>query len=220
MGRSRRQVNTVDYIVKPVWDYMAIKWLDEYMIGHKGFIAGGCFKNIFNGEKAKDIDIFFESETDFTQAKLMYEANDDYYLYYENPKVIAFKNKKMPHITLELIKTTYGTPEQILDIFDFSIVKFAYYKHMVEADPEDPFGEDTVEYKVMFHENFFEHLHMKRLVIGERLHFPVGTLERMFRYAKYGYFPCRESKRRLIVNLRENINPDEDISLSLYDGLD
>jgi hypothetical protein len=210
------------YIVKPVWDYAKIKWLDEYMIGHKGFIAGGCFKNIFNGDKAKDIDVFFESEADFTQAKLMYEADENYYLYYENTKVIAFKNKKMPHVTIELIKTAYGTPEQILDIFDFTIVKFAYFKHKEESDPfGDPFGDETItEYKVMFHENFFEHLQLKRLVINEQLRFPVGTLERMFRYAKYGYFPCRESKRRLIVNLRENINPNDDISLSLYDGLD
>ena len=35
-----------------------IRWLDKYMEGHKGFIAGGCFKNILSGERVKDIDIF------------------------------------------------------------------------------------------------------------------------------------------------------------------
>ena len=35
------------------------------MMGHKGYIAGGCFKNIFNGEKIKDIDIFFDDEEEF-----------------------------------------------------------------------------------------------------------------------------------------------------------
>lgn len=209
------------YIVKSVWDYAKIKWLDEYMIGHKGFIAGGCFKNIFNGGKTKDIDVFFETETDFMEAKRNYEGDENYYIYYQNNKTVAFKNRKNPQFTIELIMTAYGTPEQILDMFDFTIVKFAYFKHKEEADPfEDPLGEGTTEYKVMFHENFFEHLQLKRLVINETLRFPVGTLERMFRYAKYGYFPCRESKRRLIVNLRENINPNDDISLSLYDGLD
>lgn len=34
----------------------------------KGFIAGGCFKNILSGERVKDIDIFFESESDFQEA--------------------------------------------------------------------------------------------------------------------------------------------------------
>lgn len=204
------------YLVKPVWDYAKIKWLDEYMIGHKGFIAGGCFKNIFNGEKVKDIDVFFETETDFMEAKRYYEGDEDFYVYYQNNKVIAFKNRKNPHVTIELIMTTCGTPEQILDVFDFTIVKFAYFKDK-ETDEN---GDEVTTYKVMFHENFFEHLQLKRLVIGETLRFPIGTLERMFRYAKYGYFPCRESKRRLIINLRENVNPDDDISLSLYDGLD
>ena len=42
-----------------------VRFLDTYMAGHNGFIAGGCFKNIFNNEKIKDVDIFFESESDF-----------------------------------------------------------------------------------------------------------------------------------------------------------
>ena len=37
-----------------------LNWLDEFMIGHHGFICGGCFKNIFNKEKVKDLDIFFK----------------------------------------------------------------------------------------------------------------------------------------------------------------
>ena len=36
-----------------------VRFLDIYMEGHRGFIAGGCFKNIFNNEKIKDIDMFF-----------------------------------------------------------------------------------------------------------------------------------------------------------------
>ena len=34
---------------KDSWDFIShLGWLDDYMMGHKGFIAGGCFKNIFN----------------------------------------------------------------------------------------------------------------------------------------------------------------------------
>lgn len=43
-------------------NFWMLNWLDEYMTGHKGFICGGCFKNIFNKEKVKDLDIFFENE--------------------------------------------------------------------------------------------------------------------------------------------------------------
>ena len=39
-------------------NFWQIRWLDRYMEGHNGFIAGGCFKNILSGERVKDIDIF------------------------------------------------------------------------------------------------------------------------------------------------------------------
>lgn len=54
--------------VREIENFMQIHFLDEYMVGHKGFIAGGCFKNIFNGERIKDIDVFFENETDLHDA--------------------------------------------------------------------------------------------------------------------------------------------------------
>lgn len=28
-------------------NYRQLWWLDKFLAGHKGFIAGGCFKNIF-----------------------------------------------------------------------------------------------------------------------------------------------------------------------------
>ena len=40
-------------------NFHMLNFLDKFMMGHKGYIAGGCFKNIFNGEKIKDIDIYF-----------------------------------------------------------------------------------------------------------------------------------------------------------------
>lgn len=49
-------------------NFWMLNWLDEYMTGHKGFICGGCFKNIFNKEKVKDLDIFFENKSDFDDA--------------------------------------------------------------------------------------------------------------------------------------------------------
>ena len=46
-------------------NFHMLNFLDKFMMGHKGYIAGGCFKNIFNGEKIKDIDIFFDNEEEF-----------------------------------------------------------------------------------------------------------------------------------------------------------
>lgn len=213
--------------IEDQWDYIGyLGWLDAFMVGHKGFIAGGCFKNIFNKEKVKDVDVFFENEMDFQNAKNYYENNEDWYLYYENQKVVSYKRYKKPEVAIELIRSTFGTPEEILNQFDFSITKFAYFKTEEEKETigSDPFSETTTEavttYKVMFDENFFKHLQLKRLVVEPDLLFPVSTFERMLRYAKYGYFPCKESKSRIIHNLRTKSIEGDDISASLYDGLD
>lgn len=116
-------------------NFWMLNWLDEYMTGHKGFICGGCFKNIFNKEKVKDLDIFFENESDFDDA-------------------------------------------------------------------------------------FFEHLHLKRIVIDKDIPFPMSTFERMLRYAKYGYFPCKETKMKIINALRDLTDEQVELSESLYDGMD
>ena len=55
-------------------NYWMLNWLDQFMIGHKGFICGGCFKNIFNKEKVKDLDIFFQSRADYEEAVEYYNS--------------------------------------------------------------------------------------------------------------------------------------------------
>lgn len=57
-----------NFVIDTPDNFWQIRWLDKYMEGHKGFIAGGCFKNILSEEKVKDIDVFFESESDFQEA--------------------------------------------------------------------------------------------------------------------------------------------------------
>lgn len=134
---------------------------------------------------------------------------------------------------IELCCKIYGTAEEILNSFDFTITKFAYYK--VNVEDYDPFGieelvdeenpvstqKDThVEYKIMHHDKFFEHLHLKRIVTDENIPYPMSTFERMLRYAKYGYFPCRETKMKIIKSLSELSEEQVELSESLYDGMD
>lgn len=60
---------------------------------------------------------------------------------------------------------------------------------------------------------------LKGVLTEYKIPFPASTFERMFRYGKYGYFPCRETKVRMIQALREMpVVPD--MAFSLYDGLD
>lgn len=183
--------------------------LTRFMTNHKGFIAGGCFKNLFNNEKIKDIDVFFENETDFHEAVKHFESSEDHHKYYENKKVIAFKEKQSG-ITIELIRSTFGTPEKILSRFDFTITKFAYYKE---------YEGESVNYIAIYHDRFFEHLHTKKLVLNKEIFFPTSTFERSLKYTKYGYGLCRESKENLIRSIREATLLDG-ISQGLYDGID
>jgi hypothetical protein len=53
------------FIVKGHDSFFKCRKLDPYMSNHKGFIAGGCFKDIFSNKKFRDIDIFFETNEDF-----------------------------------------------------------------------------------------------------------------------------------------------------------
>lgn len=203
-------------IEKSVDNYWNLRWLDKHMSGHKGFICGGCFKNIFNGEKVKDIDVFFCCKSDFDDAVEYFDDNtEEYCFYYENENVKAYKAKSDGTV-VELCCKIFGNPNEILNRFDFTIVKFSYFKKTIIEDN----GENHIEYFTLQHQDFFEHLHNKRLVIDDAIPFPMSTLERMFRYAKYGYMPCRETKLKIANALNDLTKSEIEVSESLYDGMD
>lgn len=193
-----------NFVIDTPDNFRQIRWLDKYMEGHKGFIAGGCFKNILSGERVKDIDIFFESESDFQEAVDLFNdekhQKEEWKFKYRNKKVCAFR-KEGEKVWVEFIESEFGKPEEILGSFDFTVAKTAYYKEPKYEEKEDdyfPFSSASIvayEYKLLYHEKFFEHLHMKRLVIDENIPFPVSTWERSYRYKGYGYNMCRETKK-------------------------
>lgn len=203
-------------------NFWRLRMLDRFMIGHKGFIAGGCFKNIINNEKIKDIDIFFECYSDFLDATRYFDTmtpnyegddkrNEEYTFLYQNDNVKAYKHIDTG-ITLELCEKVFGTAEQVINMFDFTITKFAYYKEFNEKQ--------EVEYKIICADDFFEHLHTKRLVTDDKILFPMSTFERMIRYIKYGYMPCRETKLKIAKAINEISAEAVIANKSLYDGLD
>lgn len=199
-------------IVETLDNFQMLYYLDEYMVGHNGFIAGGCFKNIFNKEKIKDLDIFFNNKEEFEQAVIYYSdtKKNEYSLIYQNGNVIIYKNKSS-NIRIELNRHSFGKPEAVLSFFDFTITKFALYRHKEN---------DIVTYKVMYHDNYFEHLMLHRLVIDDKLPYPVSTFERMIRYIKYGYYPCKDTKMKLLQEINKLDENDIQISDNLYNGID
>lgn len=202
------------YKTRGIENFWSLAFLDQFMFGHKGFIAGGCFKNILTDKKVKDIDIYFESNDDFKRAvnyfkKLVNERK--YRPSYQNNKVEAFVCLSNG-VRVELIKSIFGNPEEVINQFDFTVTKFAYYK--IQND-------DDVEYKIIHHNDFFEHLQMNRLVIDNLLLFPVSTFERSYKYRDYGFRLCKESRIKLLQAINEQEFIDEnDFIASLYNGLD
>ena len=119
---------------------------------------------------------------------------------------------------LEFIESEFGKPEEILRSFDFTVAKMAYYKEPKYEEKEDdyfPFSSASIvayEYKLLYHEKFFEHLHMKRLVIDENIPFPISTWERTYRYKGYGYDMCRETKKKLLEAIQKTDLDSADLS--------
>lgn len=236
------------YITKDRNNFWQLNWLDKFLVGHKGFIAGGCFKNIFENKKVKDIDIFFESEEDWADAVLYFDkrtpnyfdifepeeedifdgttdVEPEYMFKYENHKVKAYTHIKSG-IQIELCRATFGKPKDVLNNFDFTITKFAYYKEEVPDEPiDESYSFDAleavhIEYKTMFHKDFFEHLQLKRLVVDDRIPFPMSTFERTIRYIGYGYRPCKETKLKIALAINEMVPEQIETNESLYDGWD
>lgn len=168
--------------------------------------------------------MFFECEADFNNARKYFKKQME-----KNPSEISFsyENKNVwavyfikEKVRVELIRKTFGKPKDMISDFDFTITKFAYYKNYDNVD-EDNY---LAVYEVAFQEEFFEHLHTKRLVIDDALPYPVSTFNRMMKYAKYGYQPCRETKIRMITELAELSIDDKDfeeqLGKSFYEGMD
>lgn len=183
-------------------DEFNLGWLKRYLVNHTGYIAGGCFKDIFTGKKVHDLDIFFVDMDAFLNAFTMFSRNDDYIAYYESEKVVAYKHKETG-IICELNRTRFGCADDVIGDFDYTISKFAMY-----------WGHDA--YEVVYHNDYFEHLFLRRLVIDDKLLYP--SLERLLKYVRKGYNPCRETKVKLLEAFRTAVG--DPISASLYNGID
>lgn len=186
--------------------------------GLKMCIAGGCFKNYFNFEKVKDIDIFFETKKDFEAYLSEINDDEDYKMIYENSKAIGFKHIDH-HTRIDLVRSVFAKPEQIISNFDFTVAKFALFEEEVIIKVKSN-EVKTKQMSVIHADNYFEHLHLKKLVIDDKIPFPISSFNRMIRYIRYGFIPCNETKAKLIEAIRKISTKEIDIPKELYEGVD
>lgn len=187
----------------------ALSRLDRYMTGHKGFIAGGCFKDLLMDKHIKDIDVFFNNKEDYEASVEMLQNDENYTEAYESEKVQAFRHND--GTVIECVKSVFGTPEEVISKFDFTITKFAYWKDK---------SEDAVAYKALFHPQFFEHLMLKKLVIDDEILFPMSTFNRTYKYAKYGFTPCTKTKVKLAKAISKLQEDEITVPENMYNGVD
>lgn len=177
-------------------------------------IAGGCFKNYFSFEKVKDIDIFFETKKDFEAYLSDIKENEDYEQIYENSKAIGFKHLKH-HTRIDLVRSIFASPEKIISGFDFTVTKFALFEEEIVTETKH-----HKQMSVIHVDNYFEHLHLKKLVIDDQIPFPISSFNRMIRYIRYGFIPCNETKQKLIEAIRKISTKDIDVTKELYESFD
>lgn len=205
----------VEYAKDTVLDYPFVNFLIKYLndTGNRGIIAGGCFKDIFSHKKVKDIDVFTDNESNFKFINDKLSSNTDYVLSYNNDNVTAYRNR-YTGITIEVIKKIYGKPNEILNAFDFSITKFALYLDNVSDNYPS----------VMYDNDFFKDITQKRLVLNNRIDYPLSTFNRLLRYTRYGYTLCKSSKVKLLKCVKNDYSNEElDASIddgSFYEGVD
>jgi hypothetical protein len=183
-------------------NYPQLGMLNIYIENIEGFIAGGCFRSVFEGGVPKDVDVFFRNSGDFVRAVEFYEKRGKWKKIYENESATGFYRKDFWRV--DLVRSVFGTPEEVLNLFDFSIAKFAMDK----------------DGGIIYADTYWRDLYLKRLVCDSGIPKPAGTFNRTQKYAAYGYFMCRETKLKLIEAIRYAADRDIALDKSLYRGWD
>lgn len=159
----------------------------------KVVVAGGFIRAIVSADTPHDIDIFIDKESNAndwtTEVDLSFKSMD-MHLLVTNTKDANAKNE------LQIIwRYKYTEPYQIIDQFDFTVVKAAIW-----------FDEGDKDHKPNFvgicHERFYRDLARKLLVyICDKDAERPQSLQRLLKYAHYGYVMEPKSLAEMFVKI-------------------
>lgn len=147
------------------------------------FIAGGFIRSFIIGKQPKDMDIFFDNIEQFELVISQLELLGYTIKRKSKYAYTMIKDNK----TIQLIKNINGPIEEVFKDFDFTVCQVA------------------VKDKVLYYkQSFFDDLDNKRLVLNEEsFNRCATTLERVIRYASYGFIPDRKQLTTLIKTIKE-----------------
>lgn len=136
----------------------------------KGFLAGGAVTSVFSSTKIRDFDMFFlfkERLKEALQSKLVLDAKKDK----KTVETDSALSLMVGNRRLQLIKCVTGTPNKIIDGFDFTICQGAFH----------------IQSGFTFGDDFFRHLAQRRLVFNIKAGFPICSLYRARKFMKRGF---------------------------------
>jgi len=138
----------------------------------KFWIAGGCLRSLFSGEKLKsDIDLFFPTKDEWDKLYNRFiEKNIKVILKNKNTIKLLYKSK----YNIDFVKKYFKDEKETIENFDFTVCSVA-----LNINKEQFF----------YHKTFFIDLSARKLVINS-LPYPLSTLQRLQKYIFKGYSAC------------------------------
>lgn len=210
------------YIVERVEDPNLIEFANFILQATPGIIAGGVFRELFDftddgeikvktmgdlqNERSKDVDIFFRNEEDFNNSKNIVSSSRTNLPAYNGVRSmgigIPLPGKKLSSrmIQLDLVHKYFGSPEQILDGFDFTVSQCALYR------------EDDSFY-LMYGKDFKNHLQNNILEYAGKPEKSGNIIERMMRYTSYGFTPNEDTVKKCLISFCKSFENTQDINI-------
>ena len=175
-----------------------MKTIGNHLQGCNGWVAGGAIRAFFSpDEKISDIDLFFPSAKDAaTAVRLLRKIGFKHFFINKNAiKGSIEKNGKK--ILIDIVKRYYPSPVECIEDFDFSVCKFAFHLNSME------FYHGT--------SSFVDLLQKKLVIPDENFGNPIGSLKRLQKYSKKGYFACNGTLLSIAkrINQTDLSNPEQ-----------
>lgn len=158
------------------FDELILKELENYQL----WIAGGAIRSWFTNERRSDVDLFFPNDKE-REKVLNHMKGLDSEVVFENENVTKIKYKKQ---VFDICKPTFGSPQETIKDFDFTVSMFACNRQSFWC------GEES-----------FMDLASRRLCIN-KAPFPMSSLSRMQKYIRKGYWMCSEEMVNLTAILQ------------------
>lgn len=171
---SKRTEDELTMLFDPMVDRVGIEYI-KWDLNRLGLLlAGGAINSIFTGRPVKDLDFYM------TDRSMKHEAIRVFSRYFGRPEFLsdnAITWKRKAHgsrrvFQVQLITRFTGTPREIFEWFDFTIVQDAY---------------DFIYNEFSFGDRFFQDIAARKLVFCGKSKFPICAMYRTKKYIARGY---------------------------------